>query len=235
MQTLEIQNCAACQIQQESLWAYATAEDLVRIGAVKSCSWYKAGEEIFAEGEQPHGLFCIHSGKLKLVRKSLAGVDQIVQFVGPGDVFGYRTILGRDPLHTSAIALENCRVCKLPAGMLTEAVIHNPVLALRLMRIFSHDATTEETSPNEMLFDYEAQRVALALLVMYQHNGLNSEFNSLSLRVSIEELANLSAASLESTNRVLHEFQKCGLIHFRENQIRILQHRILIEIADPHA
>jgi CRP/FNR family transcriptional regulator len=235
MQTIEIQNCAACQIQQESLWAHATAEDLVRIGAAKTCSWYKPGDVIFAEGEQPHGLFCIHSGKLKLVRKSLAGVDQIVQFVGPGDVFGYRSILGRDPLHTSAIALDNCRVCRLPARILSEAVIHNPALALRLMRIFSHDAAREETSPNEMFFDFEAQCVALAVLVMHQHNGLNSEFNGQGLRVSLEELATLSTTSLESTNRVLHEFQRCGLIQFRENQIRILQHRILIEIADPHA
>jgi CRP/FNR family transcriptional regulator len=235
MQTVTYQNCVACQTRYETLRAHTTAEELTRLTAVKSCTWFRKGEVIFEEGRQPRRLFCIQSGKLKLVRKSIIGVDQILQFVGPGDVFGYRSILGMEPLHSRAIALENCRVCTIPAAVVAEAVIHNPSLALRIMRMFSLDAKRDDESSNRVPTDFDAQRVALALLVMFQHNGLNSEWNNFSLHISLQELASLSATSLESTNRVLHEFQDCGLMHFRDNQIRILQHRILVEIADPHA
>src|SRR3954468_23999530 len=67
---------------------------------------YAAGAIVFLEGDIARGFYCLHSGWLKEVRTSQEGREQILQYLGPGEIFNYMGIFVDRPNPSTAIALE---------------------------------------------------------------------------------------------------------------------------------
>ena len=53
---------------------------------------YKKGELLLKEGENPHGLICLSSGKVKVFKEGVGGREQILRMVRPQGFIGYRAI-----------------------------------------------------------------------------------------------------------------------------------------------
>src|SRR6187397_2093811 len=75
---------------------------------VSSAVWreYGAGAIVFLEGEIARGFYCVHTGWLKEVKISPEGREQILQYLGPGEIFNYMGIFVDRPNPATVIALE---------------------------------------------------------------------------------------------------------------------------------
>lgn len=54
---------------------------------------YKKNETIYCEGETPHHLMCLISGKVKIFKDGVGGRSQIIRMIKPREYFAYRAYL----------------------------------------------------------------------------------------------------------------------------------------------
>jgi CRP/FNR family transcriptional regulator len=100
----------------------------------RSAVWreYAAGAIIFLEGDIARGFYYLHEGWLKEVRISQEGREQILQYLGPGEIFNYMGIFVDRPNPATAIALEPAGVWLLQRESFHSVLVTNPNLALRV-------------------------------------------------------------------------------------------------------
>ena len=115
-QTISNPRCEDCASRVTSAFGSLPESELPIISEQKVCRRYSRGENLYIAGDTAAGLYCVHHGKVKVVRTGSDGREQILRLAKQGDALGYRALLG-DAVHsTSAFALEDAHVCFIPAG-----------------------------------------------------------------------------------------------------------------------
>ena len=93
---------------------------------------YAAGAIVFLEGDIARGFYYLHSGWLKEVKISQEGREQILQYLGPGEIFNYMGIFVDRPNPATAIALESTGIWLLQRESFHSVLATNPNLGLRV-------------------------------------------------------------------------------------------------------
>jgi len=101
---------------------------------VRTAIWreYAPGAIVFLEGEVALGFYYVHTGWLKEVKSSPEGREQVLQLLGPGEIFNYMGIFVHQPNPATVIALEPAGVWLLQRAAFYEALADNPALALHV-------------------------------------------------------------------------------------------------------
>jgi hypothetical protein len=123
---IEVPKCQQCAARPKSVFCTLNSEQLLKLDQEKGCGFYSKGEIIFKEGSFSKGLFCVNKGKIKLSRLGQSGKEQIVRFATSGDVMGYNSMLSKRALGASAIALEDCTICFVPASHFFDIIRQEP-------------------------------------------------------------------------------------------------------------
>jgi len=100
---------------------------------------YKKGELLVKEGEKPHGLICLTSGKVKIFKEGVGGREQILRMIRPQGFIGYRAIFAESPYYASAVAIEDSAICIFEKECVIKIIRRNPELAFRFMRILANE------------------------------------------------------------------------------------------------
>lgn len=94
---------------------------------------FGAGETIFIEGEPPEGLYLLDSGWVRVVKSSAQGREQVLQFVGPGEMFNTVAVFSSGANPATAIALEPSDVTVLPREAVREIMRGDQDFSLRVL------------------------------------------------------------------------------------------------------
>ena len=100
---------------------------------------YKKNETIYCEGETPHHLMCLISGKVKIFKDGVGGRSQIIRMIKPREYFAYRAYFAKQDFVTAAAAFEPSVVCLIPMSAITTLVAQNNDLAMFFIRQLSID------------------------------------------------------------------------------------------------
>jgi CRP/FNR family transcriptional regulator len=95
---------------------------------------YDAGETIFWEGEAAPGVFLLHDGWLKVFKASPSGREQVIKFLGPGELFNEIGALADQPNPATAVALEPAGLWLIPRPALLSLLRDHPAIAQHLVR-----------------------------------------------------------------------------------------------------
>ncbi len=224
-------NCANCNARCTSIFKNLTAEELVSISNATTSLSYKKGAIIFQEGAYPRGLYCIQSGKIKVIQTGVDGKEQIVHLAHDGNVMGYRAILGEDTYSCSALALEDSNVCFIPKDYFNHLVEHNGRLTLQIVHLLSDELRDAERRITHTAQQPVKNRLIQSLLSLKQKYGMESDNITINVTIKREELANLAGTSRETATRVLYELQEHKLIELVGKKIKIKNEPLLIELA----
>ncbi len=91
---------------------------------------YAAGSIVFLEEDVALGFYYVHTGWLKEIKTSPEGREQILQLLGPGEIFNFMGIFIDRPNPATVIALEPAGVWLLQRAAFHDALAGNPELAL---------------------------------------------------------------------------------------------------------
>lgn len=89
----------------------------------------EAGEVVFLEGDPAAGMFVVLSGRVKIVRTSAAGREQVLHVVEAGDHFNAVPVFDGGPTPADAIALTDVELILLPRDGLRSLIDADPALA----------------------------------------------------------------------------------------------------------
>ncbi|MEN9369751.1 MAG: hypothetical protein RI952_616 [Bacteroidota bacterium] len=231
----EIQHdCEHCKSRYKSIFCQIAPEELQIINENKWCQTLEKGQQLFAEGAYPHGLFCVNSGKIKIHQMGEEGREQIVRFAKEGDVVGYRAMLAGEKYSSSATALDHTSICFIPKNVIFALIEKDSSFSIQIIKLLSSNLKHAEESILHLAQKPVRERMAESLLFLKEMYGLESDGITLSVSLSREEIATLVGTATETTIRLLSEFKTKKLLSFDGRKIQIIDTPGLLKIANIH-
>jgi len=225
--------CATCQHRVRSMLRDVDDVALENLDSTKACYIYKKGQVIFSEGIPPTGLYCLHTGKVKIYKTGDEGREKIVRLAKNGDVIGYRALLMGGPSSVSAAALEESLVCCIPQDTFFKLLRSNGNLTMRIIESLSAELGSAEEQILHIAQRPVRERLAEALLLLKETYGTeDGDSAALDVRLSREELAGIVGTAIETLVRTLAEFMREQLISTEKKKIRILDPARLAKVGN---
>jgi len=137
-------------LKTSKLFSGMLAAELQALEQTAQLKAYKAGRNIFQEGDPGDGLYIIIEGKVQIT--CLVGQDQrrVLSRLGPGDFFGEMAVLDDQPRSATATAEADANVYFILRDDMLKILARSPGLAVSLvkefsmrMRDFNHQYTQE--------------------------------------------------------------------------------------------
>ena len=196
------------------------------------CKMYKRGDLIYEEGNKPFGLICLITGKAKIVKKGVAGREQIVRLAKPVGFIGYRAFFAEENHIASAEALEDSIVCIMKTELVLGIVRSNSDVAMNVIRALATDLGFSNRRTVTLTQKHIRGRLAEALLVLKDTYGFEADNRTLKIYISREDLANLSNMTTSNAIRTLSNFATEGIVELSGKQIRLNNIEGLEKVSD---
>lgn len=228
---IEFPKCETCPKRAASVFCDLSEEEVEKMSTNKGCNFYKRGQNLFYEGSRAIGVHCIYEGKVKLTKLGIDGKEQIVKIASDGEVLGYNSLLSQQPYNVSAEALEDAVVCFLPNTTFSELIDENKDFPRRMMQLMAKDTQDMEQRLTNWMQKSVRERLAEVLLLLHNRYQDEANSNTINVRLSREEIANLVGTATESAIRYLSELNTDKIIQLKGKEIRILNREKLVRIA----
>lgn len=186
---------------------------------VRSAVWreYPPGAVIFLEGDAAPALYYVDTGWVKVVKVSPEGREQILQFFGPGEIFGGMGVFVDRPAPATAIALEQTGIWLLQRDEIRRMLAANPAMALQVIEFMADRLTELVTLVADLSLHTVTERLARLLLAEADGDVVQRR----RWATQAEMAARLGAVP-DVLNRALRTLVEEELIELGRQQIRIL-------------
>lgn len=213
------------------LWNLLSASEREAVESSARLRSYRKNELIYQEGENPDHLLCLLSGKVKIFRDGVGGRSQIMRLMRPVQYFGYRASLAQEPYVTAAAAFEPSLVCSIPMPVITGAMATNNALCRFFISELATDLGISDKRTVSLTQKHIRGRLAEALLFLLETYGFEPDSSTIGIRLSREDLANLSNMTTSNAIRTLSQFATERLITIDGRKIKIIEEEKLKKIS----
>ena len=198
-------------LQNESVFALCAIEDRGAFCSLSPITVYPRATDLFSQGLLPQGVFCVHSGLVKLINLAADGKELIVGLRSSGWILGAASVVIQKPYPVTAVTLTCCAVHYVPSMEFLRFVRLNPEFSGDLVRLLSCEVN-DQTNQLVRLGTLKArQRLEQLLLQMVPSTKGQKEMR-LKLPLKLEEIAQLIAIKPEHLSRVLKQIEDEGII-----------------------
>ena len=187
---------------------------------------YETGQFTFMEGEPCIGLYVVKSGWLRAVKISSAGREQVLRFVGPGEVFNEVGVLTGGVNVVSVEALEPSKVLIVQRKELLNLVDKYPSLAKSIIENLAHRVLYAMNLVTDLSLRSVECRLARFLIEEADANTINRKKWATQAAIA----ARIGTVPVV-INRAFRAFVEDNLIELRREKILILDYDKLQEIA----
>lgn len=194
---------------------------------------YKKNAIIFLQGGTPNGIYCVHSGKIKIVMVNNEGKESISRIANPGSIIGHRALFSGEVFHASAIALEDAVVVFFHKDYILNLLKLHPVVALKLLSQLSESVGTSDLFSANLVHKNVRERLAGQLLKLKEDYGVkeNNHYR-LNIKLTREEMAAMIGTTHETLVRLITELKNEEIIIQEGKIIIIINEKKLIEFAN---
>lgn len=228
-----IPSCIHCKNSKGLLCSLSESDKQI-ISDEKCDNFYQKGEIIFREGSRPNRLFCLYEGKVKLVKLGKEGKEQIVRLSKEGDILGYRSLLSSEPYQATAIALEDSYICNIGKDKFIQIIQSNPALSLEIIQLLSNDLKSAEQRIVDITQKTVKERVSEALLLLIHTFGYLLDGETLNIKMTRSEIAEMAGTTTESAIRTLSLLHEEKVITLNRKHIVISNLKQLIRCTNTY-
>ena len=206
--------------------------ELEKLSEERDAKSYQRKMELFTEGDRPHFLMFIKSGKVKTWLMNEDGKELITGLLKEGDFLGYMAILREETYRENATALEDTEVILIPRDDFSELLHKNRDVSHRFIKMLSNKVMEEEERLLHLAYSPVRERVAEALLLLQKRYGEENGGN-FSMKISRDDLAGIVGTATESLIRTLSDLKEESLIEVNGREITIVNGKGLEKVANP--
>ncbi len=192
---------------------------------------YKKHEKVYNEGERPHDLLFVISGKLKLYKEGSGGKTHIIRMALPEAYLGYRPYFANQDYQASAMAMETAQIAHLSLSMLNDMMHVNAGLACFFVNELAHHLGTAHERTVNLTQKHIRGRLAEALLFLRDAYGVEEDNCTLSIYLSREDMANMSNMTTSNAIRTLSAFAQERLIAIDGRKIKLIDEEALERVS----
>lgn len=204
----------------------AVYRDIVAKGTPRE---FEGGQPIFVAGNPISEVLLLTHGRAKVCRFDVDGDEVILRLIVPSEIIGGLS-LDQEGVHLStAFALEACRVVAWKTATFESTSETFPLLRRNAARILGRHLSELESRFCEISIEKVSARLARALIRLSIQIGHRANGNY-EINLSQRDLAQMTAMSMWSVNRVLASWQHQGLLCRRRNAIVFRNYDSLLDL-----
>ncbi|HKV02111.1 MAG TPA: Crp/Fnr family transcriptional regulator [Ktedonobacteraceae bacterium] len=193
---------------------------------------YPRGNALFREGDQCSAIFVLCSGRAKISTTSREGRTLILHIAEGGDVLGMSAAFAGGEYEVTAEALEPCRVRVLHVKHLREMLRSFGDASLSVAKVLAENYRAAFDEARLIaLPGSPAGRLARLILDWASHERRNGTNSIITMPLTHDELASMTATTRETVTRTLGRFRKEKLISMRGASLIVLQPAALEQLC----
>jgi CRP/FNR family transcriptional regulator len=188
---------------------------------------FERGEVIFAQGDDPDGIYRLVAGRVKLARLHEVGgeiAEKVIAVFGAGDTFGGTSVFDPGPRTATAVAMTPCRARFLNCRDVEHLLAAEPTFARALLVRFSRRLRAAYLADGPLPLSDVNSKVARAIVRLTAQFGQPRPDGSVWVPHGLTqtELAAMVGSSRGSVNRALDGFESRGLVSVRTKALTVL-------------
>lgn len=207
------------------------ADSLEKLTTSHTTNIYKKKQRIYSEGNYPHSLFYINSGKIRTFKTNDFGKELTIGLFTAGDFLGYNALFENTPYKETAETLEESEISLIERRDFEILVNNNKTVAQKFIRLLAKNVTEKEDQLMSLAYNSLRKRVAdaiVALIKKYKAAGQENFY----LQISREDLAHIAGTTTESLIRTLSDFKNEKIIEAEAGYIKVLNEEKLLSMLN---
>ena len=192
---------------------------------------YKKKQRIYTEGNHPHSLYYLNSGKIRTYKINDNGKELTIGLYNTGDFFGYHSLLQNTPYNETAETLEKCKICSIGREDFEILINNNKKVAQKFIKLLAHNVTEKEEQLINLAYNSLRKRVADALLTLLKKYK-EEDHTNFTIQISREDLAHIAGTTTESLIRTLSDFKAEKLIEAEAGSVKIMNEKKLLQMVN---
>ena len=198
-------------LKRSSIFSALTNEELAELSGAAKQRTLAAGEYIFWEGDTADWFYVIERGSVKVSKISSQGKETILNFFGPGEMFGEVAVFQDRPYPASAQAQSETHLLGIQKSAMLQFLVRHPQVSLRIIDILSGRLRDSQNRLRDLAGERVEQRLARILIMLSAKLGETLPFTR-------QELADMAGTTQETTIRILSQWKEKGIIRSRRSQ-----------------
>lgn len=220
-------------LQTSRLFGCLTANQVERIVSNANVRQLPAKTQIQIPSSQTTHVHLLVSGLAKVSYLTRDGKQPILYFVNPDELIGEQAIFHTHSPDDYVTTIEKSRVATMPASILRDLVLSDPVFSTSIAELISRRRMRSENRTRQLLFLSNRERLTHLLLDLADQYGSGTVDNlELNVRLSHQDLANYIGSTRETVTVVLGKMQLEGLLSVKRRQITLLDVRELAKSVE---
>jgi CRP/FNR family transcriptional regulator, nitrogen oxide reductase regulator len=185
---------------------------------------------VFEQEGDAHSFFLLLYGHIRVVKSTAEGGEVTVRYIGPGELMGIATALGRTTYPASAIAAVDCVVLAWPSSLWSEFASAYPSFGASTYQTVGNRLQDAHTRVVEMSTEHVDRRVAHALLKLVNQTGRKTEEGlMIDFPISRQDIAEMTGTTLHTVSRLMSAWEGKGLVRSGRQKVTVVEpHRLLM-------
>jgi CRP-like cAMP-binding protein len=215
-------SCRICPSKSKSVMRNSSERILNMISSAKKKMFFSKGEILTQEEGASQKVYCISKGKLKIYKTDSNGNEVVIGFASNGDIIGGEMLMNNGKYDISAMAVADTVACCIDIELYRNAIQSEKELPLEILKEYENELHQAKEKIKKLARLKVEQKVADALLTLYETFGSGSNNPSIRITLSRQDIANMAGTTKEQVSKVLSEFCESGFINTKGKQIEFL-------------
>ncbi|WP_394232439.1 Crp/Fnr family transcriptional regulator [Niallia oryzisoli] len=181
------------------------------------------GQFLYQEGQVAEELYLIISGRVQISKITSDGRELVLRICGLNDICGELTLFTDSPKYLlSAIVLEVGEAAIIKKDVLENQIFQNSALAYEFMKWMSDHFRKTQTKFRDLVLNGKKGALFSTLIRMTNSYGIQKKDGILiDLPLTNQKLGDFCGTSRESTNRILNDLKRDGVISLTKGKITV--------------
>ena len=220
---------AAAVLRQIPIFSQLDHDQIQALADVVYIGRYRKNQVLFSEGEPARTLYFICQGQVKIYRTSPDGREQILHFLlRDGDPMAVVPFLDGGPYPATAEVVETSEIASLHFDDFSRIASQHPSILFAILRVLAGRLRQAQEEITSLSLKNVTARLSGRLLELADRHGEPvPDGVMINLPLNRQELGSLVGTSRETVTRLLHQFQREGVLRIEGSTITILKPELL--------
>jgi CRP-like cAMP-binding protein len=188
---------------------------------------------IFEQDAAAHSFYLLLDGHIRVVITTPTGQQIVARYIGPGEIFGIATALGRETYPATAVAAVDCVFLTWPNSQWQTLVARVPAFAANAYQTVGSRLQETQARVVELSTEQVEQRIARALLKLANQTGRKTEDGiTIDFPISRQDIAGMTGTTLYTVSRILSAWESQGLVSSERQKVTLTEPHKLFLLAE---
>jgi CRP/FNR family transcriptional regulator len=211
-----------------ALFSSLTEEELYQITSRVAIQEFSRNETIFREEDANNYMYIILVGAVKVIRHTEDGRELILSIHGKDDIFGEVALIDNKATPASVVATEDSLLAIVSRKDFYPLLYSQPKVLDKLLQILC--ARFRESWRRILILNFKSapERIKMLFLSLSSEKGTRTDKGVLlDLKLTHQDIADMSSLTRETVTRVLNKWLKQGEITLLKNKSILLSDKFL--------